>query len=279
MTDQPAPGAMSAEAFMTSAKPSTPSHSGNDIHAVAIASELRQIVGDAAANAPRTLQQHLGPSELGVPCDRQIVHKLLALPDTNHVTDPWPSIVGTAVHAWMDEVFRAQPGQRWHSERRVTPMEGHPGTADLYDAQHQRVIDHKCLGTSTHDKLRTQGPPRHYFVQLLLYALGYIRAGFPVTSIAIAAWPRTGSSLSGLYVWHHVITAADWQLIEQVISETKTRKDYAALVSAGAITIDQVPRNPGDDCYHCPAYRPQSAKDGGPGCPGTAGSRPEAFKR
>ena len=68
--------------------------------------------------------------------------------------------------------------------------------ADLYDAQNFRVIDHKCLGSSTHDKLRTQGPPRHYYVQLLLYALGYIRAGYTVRSIAIAAWPRTGSSLA-----------------------------------------------------------------------------------
>jgi hypothetical protein len=48
-----------------------------------------------AARAPRTLQQHLGPSELGVECDRQVAGKMAALPATNHVVDPWPSMVGT----------------------------------------------------------------------------------------------------------------------------------------------------------------------------------------
>lgn len=268
MTDN-TPAAMGAEAFMATAKPSTASHSGNDAVAVRIAAELRDIVRDAAMNAPRQVQRHLGPSELGVECDRQVVHKLLDLPDTNHVVDPWPSIVGTAVHAWLDTTFtNAQPAGRWLPERKVAPTDDHPGTADLYDAHNFRVIDHKCLGSSTHDKLRTQGPPRHYFVQLLLYALGYIRAGYRVDSIAIAAWPRTGSSLAGLYVWHHVITADDWRLVEQVLAETKTRKDYAALVQAGAITIGQVPRTPSDGCYFCPAYRPEAAHDGGPGCPG-----------
>lgn len=265
---------MTAAAFMASHTPrESASHSGNDVVAVGIASELREVVRRVAENAPRQVQVHLGPSELGVECDRQVVHKLLQLPDTNHVTDPWPSIVGTAVHAWMEEAFTQADPHRWLAERKVTPMEGHTGTADLYDVRHQRVIDHKCLGSSTHDKLRTQGPPRHYYVQLLLYALGYIRAGFPVTSVAIAAWPRTGSSLAGLYVWHHVITDDDWRLVEEVMADTARRKDLAALVSHGLLTMPQVPRTPTDGCYHCPAYRPEAARDGGPGCPGQAKGR------
>lgn len=614
MTDNTPPAVMGAEAFMATAKPSTASHSGNDAVAVRIAAELRDIVRDAAMNAPRQVQRHLGPSELGVECDRQVVHKLTGQPDTNHVVDPWPSIVGTAIHAWLDTTFtNAQPPGRWLPERKVAPTDEHPGTADLYDARNFRVIDHKglaidtpvptpdgwslvgdlqvgdmvfgsdgspctvtntypyqervcyrvrftdgtelvvddvqefvwtlsdsgrevtasaaesvgmvwssrkraqrnlrlynsdalvlperqlpvepyvlgcwlgdgsihggvitqphdvelfehieqqgyvvgppigargvsrtvyglasdlrragilhrdtnwphshgrltgtkriptgylrashaqrlallqglmdtdgtwnrarkqavfittdaalarqvqelvatlgwnahinsqrasgfgvdttvyhvayspfganpfrltrkarqvrlegsrraryrlveyiepvptvttrcidvdspdhlylagrdflpvhnCLGSSTHDKLRTQGPPRHYFVQLLLYALGYIRAGFRVDSIAIAAWPRTGSSLAGLYVWHHVITADDWRLVEEVLADTKRRKDYAALVDGGHITMNQVPRTPSSACYHCPAYRPEAGRDGGPGCPGTVTS-------
>ena len=589
----------------------TGQHSGNDAVAVAIAAELRTIVKNAAENAPRQVQRHLGPSELGVECDRQVVHKLLDLPTTNHVSDPWPSIVGTAVHAWLADAFTATDPARWMAENKVTPHPEHPGTADLYDVQNRRVLDHKglaidtpvptpdgwtlvgdlqvgdtvfgsdgaprtvtntypyqervcyrvrftdgtelvvddvqefvwtlsdsgrevtasaaesvgmvwssrkraqrnlrlynsgalvlperqlpvepyvlgcwlgdgsihggvitqphdvelfehieqqgyvvgppigargvsrtvyglapdlrragilrrdtdwphshgrltgtkhiptdylrashaqrlallqglmdtdgtwnrarkqavfittdaplarqvqelvatlgwnahinpqrvsgfgvdttvyhvtyspfganpfrlarkarqvrlegsrraryrlvesiepvptvttrcidvdspdhlylathamipvhnCLGTSTHNKVRTQGPGRAYYVQLLLYALGYIRAGYPVESVALVAWPRTGSSLAELYVWHHAITPEDWQLVSDVLDQTKVRKDMAALVRAGALTMDQVPRSPsGDECYFCPAYRPESAKDGGPGCPGT----------
>lgn len=604
------PAVGSLTAFMATAKPNTASHSGNDDTAVAIASEVRELVRDRAEHAPRSLQVHLGPSELGVACDRQVVHKLLQLPRTNHVSDPWPSIVGTAVHGWMEEAFTEADPERWFTERRVEPFPGHSGTADLYDALNFRVLDHKglaidtpvptpdgwalagdlqvgdavfgsdgtpctvtttyphqardcyrvrftdgtelvvddvqefvwtlsdsgrevtanaaesvglvrssrkraqrnlrlynteplvlperqlpvepyvlgcwlgdgsihggsitqphdvdlfdhierqgyvvgppigargvsrtvyglatdlrragllwpddnwphshgrltgvkripmdylrasytqrlallqglmdtdgswnrarkqavfittdspmahqvqelvatlgwnahinpqratgfgvertvyhvtyspfgdnpfrlerkarqvrpegslcaryrlvesiepvptvttrcidvdstdhlylasramlpvhnCLGASTHDKLRTQGPPRHYYVQLLLYALGYIRAGYRVDSVAIIAWPRTGSSLSEVYVWHHTITTEDWELVQSVIDDTARRKDLAALVDGGHLTMDQVPRTAGD-CYFCPAYRPQSAKDGGPGCPGTA---------
>lgn len=263
----------SVEAFLATASTDpqrTGQHSGNDAVAVAIAAELRTIVKNAAENAPRQVQRHLGPSELGVACDRQVVHKLLDLPTTNHVSDPWPSVVGTAVHAWLADAFTATDPARWMAENKVTPHPEHPGTADLYDVQNRRVLDHKCLGTSTHNKIRTQGPGRAYHVQLLLYALGYIRAGYPVESVALVAWPRTGSSLAGLYVWHHAITPADWELVAEVLDQTKTRKDLAALVRAGALTMDQVPRSPsGDECYFCPAYRPESGRDGGPGCPGT----------
>lgn len=255
---------------MATAKRDTASASGNNTAAVALAKELRDIVTQVADRAPRTVQVHLGPSELGVECDRQVVHKLLQLPTTNHVVDAWPSIVGTAVHAWLADAFTATDPQRWLAEKRVAPTDEHPGTADLYDMVRRWVIDHKNLGKTTHDQLRRNGPPRHYYVQLLLYALGYIRAGFPVEAVAIAAWPRTGSSLAGLYVWHHTITPEDWELVAQVLAETKRRKDYAALVSLGLLPIDQVPRHPSAECYFCPAYRPQSATDGGLGCPGQA---------
>lgn len=268
------------DAFRAAARPmASASHSGNNPDAVRIAAECRDLVRTASERSPRSTQVHLGPSELGVECDRQIVHKLLQLPTTNHVSDPWPSIVGTGGHMWMEEAFSNADPARWFTERKVTPMDGHSGTADLYDAQTFGVLDHKFLGSTTHKQLQKDGPPRNYYVQLLLYALGYIRAGYRVDYVAILAWPRTGGKLAGLYVWQHKITAEDWQLVEQVVADTARRKALAAEVAAGRLSIDDVPRHPTDGgCYHCPAYRPEAAKDNGPGCPGIAGNRPEAFK-
>src|SRR4051794_33501684 len=156
---------------------------GSSAWASRYATELRRVFTDHAARAPRTLQQHLGPSELGVACDRQVAGKMAALPATNHVADPWPSIVGTACHAWAAEAFEAdnlrQGLLRWIAEQRVTPHPEHPGTADLYDALEQCVDDHKFLGESSMAKIR-KGWPRHYLVQLLLYGLGYFLMGLPV---------------------------------------------------------------------------------------------------
>src|SRR5437588_2290578 len=138
--------------------------SGNTPWASRYADELRRVVVTHAARAPRSLQRHLGPSELGTPCDRQVAGKLAGLPTTNHVADPWPSVVGTAVHVWLAEAFAADNLRRnllrWAPEVRVSPTDAHPGTADLYDAVEAAVVDHKVLGENSMRKVQSaDGPP------------------------------------------------------------------------------------------------------------------------
>jgi hypothetical protein len=244
------------------------------------AAELRRVLLEHAARAPRTLQQHLGPSELGVECDRQVAGKMAALPVTNHVADPWPSIVGTALHAWAAEAFQSDNLRhatlRWVAEQRVTPHPDHPGTADLYDALEAAVVDHKFLGESSMAKIR-KGWPRHYLVQLLLYGLGYHLLGLPVRRVALAAYPRTAATLDGLYVRDARFTDETGQvapevveLLRAVFADTARRKAQAAEILAGRMTLMDVPAHPDDDgCYFCPFYRPQAARDGAAGCPGT----------
>ena len=266
----------SLAAFMSAAK-AVPM-SGNTAWAAAYCNELREVVRWHGDNAPRNLQRHLGPSEIGHPCDRQVVGKLVGFPKTNHVVDPWPSIVGTAIHTWMDGTFQAENQrigfERWLPERKVTPHPEHPGTSDLYDAQTFTVVDHKNLGESSMAKLRSpNGPPIHYQFQLKLYARGYRNLGLRVDRIVIIGWPRTGSSLDGAYAWEHVLTPADDQQLEQLFARMEWRNQWAAAINQGLAQLGDVPAVPDpDDCYMCPFYRPQSARDGGPGCPGHAGA-------
>lgn len=255
--------------------------SGNTPWAARYAAEVRRIVHQHAARAPRTLQQHLGPSELGVACDRQVVGKLAALPVTNHVSDPWPSIVGTAVHAWLADAFTAENLRtgvtRFLTEFRVTPHPDHPGTGDLYDHAEQSVDDHKVLGPTSLAKVQSAGgPPRKYRVQLHLYALGFRALGLPVRRVALIAYPRTAASLDGLYVWEEPHDAAAEQLLQEVFNQTAFRKILAASLIAGRLGLTDIPSSPSDDeCFFCPFYRPQSARDNGPGCPGTVQHRPQ----
>lgn len=248
------------------------------------AAELKRVFLEHAANAPRTLQDHLGPSELGVECDRQVAGKLAALPSTNHIVDPWPSIVGTACHAWAADAFTADnirhAMDRWKAERKVTPHPDHPGTADLWDALEQAVVDHKFLGPSSLNKIR-KGWPRHYLVQLLLYCLGYWLEGFPVKRAVLAAYPRTEATLSGMFVRDIAFADANGypslavlELLDTVFDDTRRRKVQAQQILAGQLRFEDVPATPDDDtCYFCPFYRSEAAEDGGPGCPGTKGGR------
>lgn len=275
----------SPDDFMAAAAGGPSATQGNTPWAAAYARELADVVTRYSDRRPRSLQRHLGPSELGVECDRQVVGKLLGLPKTNHVADPWPSFVGTAVHAELESAFQwadvedAPPSGlgtpfRWHTERRVTPRAGNEGTADLYDAATFTLGDHKCLGDTTMKKLRSAGgPPRKYVAQMALYAVGYMRLGLRVDRTALIAWPRTGSTLDGLYVHEQAMDQSMFDLVAEVFADTDRRESMAELVAAGAHTIDQVTRAPdGDECHFCPFYRPQSARDGGVGCPGTVGA-------
>lgn len=261
--------------FMATA--SAPRLSGNTAWAQRYAGEIRRVVQGHAERAPRSQQVHLGPSEIGHLCHRQVAGKLAGLPRTNHVTDPWPSVVGTAVHAWLEQAFRDENERlgriRWVPETRVTPIDGHAGTGDLYDAAERAVDDHKVLGESSMAKVRRpQGPPRHYVVQLLLYARGFRRLGLPVDRVALLAYPRTGASLDGLYVWERPHTPADDELLDHVVvPELAYRKEWAQRIRDGLAQLTDVPMDPADECHFCIFYRPQSARDGGPGCPGHSG--------
>lgn len=259
--------------FMAGAAHTSPM--GNTPWASAMAREVIGVVTRATERAPRSQQVHLGPSEIGVECDRQVVGKLLRMPKTNHVADPWPSFVGSAVHVALADAFdadnRATGVLRWLTETRVEPHPDHRGTADLYDEVEQAVLDHKNLGESSMAKVRAGKIPQKYERQLLLYGLGYLRAGKPVRRVGLIAYPRTGSSLDGVYVWERPFDGQALELLAETFRDMERRKALAALVADpnSRMRWDQVEMAPDDDeCYFCPFYRPQSARDGGPGCPG-----------
>lgn len=258
--------------------------SGNTEWAQRMAAEVKSIVRAYTEWQPRNQQVHLGPSELGVECDRQVVGKLVREPVTNHVSDPWPSFMGTAGHAAVEKAFQADnariaplPGEppdfvRWLTEHRVSPHPEHDGTADLYDEREHAVLDHKFLGDSSREKIIRGEIPRKYKRQLLLYGLGYVRAGYPVERVAIIAYPRTRSSLDGLYVWETPFDGAAIEELVDTFADTARRKHMAAEVLAGRLTLEQVPRHPiRDECFFCHAYRPEGGHGPAVGCPGTVG--------
>lgn len=269
----------SLEEFFAAPTPAAAATQGNTPWAAAAARRSADILRRYSARRPRNLQRHLGPSELAVECDRQVVGKLVGEEITNHVTDPWPSFVGTAGHAELDKMFAWENTQlgtvRYHPERRVRPgnpgdpFHDHPGTADLYDAWEFCVEDHKWLGSTSMAKVkRPEGPPRKYQGQLGIYGLGYMREGLRVDRVAILAWPRTSSWLHDLYVWERPMDGSMAALLTDVMIDTQRRKWQAQEVAAGVIPLQAVPRSPShDECYFCPFYRPN--QNDGIGCPGT----------
>ena len=97
--------------------------------------------------------------------------------------------------------------------------------------------------------------------------------GYRVDRVVLASWPRTKSSLDEGYVWEHIITAEDFELVKNVLAKTEVREAVAVEVNEGRMSIWDVPMTPSyEDCFYCPLFRPQAATDPTvTGCPGTAG--------
>lgn len=181
-----------------------------DVHALAL-----EVVENAIAAHPRSHQKMIGPSEIGLECDRRILYKLAQVPEPPR-PPAWKPAVGTACHSQMEEWFDALipngdlTNADWISEWQVTvgmlgagtdavPITGH---SDLYHRPTGTVIDFKFVGSRQLTKYRLHGPSLQYKTQAMLYAKGFTESGGwePARQVAIWFLPRDGE-LGQAYWW------------------------------------------------------------------------------
>lgn len=240
-----------------------------------LATTVIETVKHAAANAPRSLQTAPGPSELGTPCTRRLVYKALDWnPKPNRDTDPWASVIGTSVHAWMAQTFEAENErlgrQRYLIEHRVHLPYGISGSTDLYDRDERLNNDWKCVGLDKVRAYRRDGPGDQYRAQAHLYALGLQLAGEHPENVAITFLPR-GGRIDGLHVWTEPY---DPQIAVNALKRYQSARDFTLFLDP-----EQTPANwallPTADAYcaYCPWFLPRST-DLSEGCPGHSAPAP-----
>jgi hypothetical protein len=233
-----------------------------------LAADIRSVVLEASHRAPRSQQQALGPSEIGEVCPRKLAYKLMRHTESNTDSDPWASIVGTAVHAWLADAFLAANARlgriRYLVEQRLVIRGALTGTCDLYDADRQMVIDHKVPGVTSMNAAKKNGPSPTYIAQAHLYGYGYVQLGLPVKDVALALYPRAGM-LSGLWVWTQPY---DESVALQALARHDSILEVAAALDVAhhAERYRDVPRVTGHACTYCPYWKPGT--DTGDGCPG-----------
>ena len=220
---------------------------------------LRDIIIDnikyASNNAPRSLQRHIGPSQVGTPCARQLAYQLAGTQESRSFNDPWPSIVGTAVHAWIADAMETHNQlliskglkPRWHLERRVDVGLGLQGSCDCYDEVTGTVLDWKILGNTQYAKYVKDGPSETYRVQAHCYGLGYARAGYDVTRVGIGFFGRA-KTLNDLHIWSEPFDA---NVAIAALARMKNTQDQ---LDSGVTPLDIVAA-PGAVCFFCPFKR------------------------
>lgn len=226
---------------------------------------IANVVRAASHRAPRSQQVRLGPSEIGDPCVRKLSYKLLEVEKLNTFSDPWPSISGTAIHAWLAEAFGTADVGDYLIEHKVTARPGLSGTVDLYEVATGTVIDHKCVGQTSMKKAKLDGPTHQQKVQINIYAYGLKQQGYDVKKVALAFYPL-GGMLTGLHCW-----IDDYD--EQIALDAMNRQDDI-LSLLNVIDVEANPENwslipiaPSRNCNFCNWHDP-SATDVSKGCAG-----------
>lgn len=211
------------------------------------------------ANRARSRQVAIGPSEIGVPCDRRLAYSLVNAPPQPWPGVKWAPLLGTAVHALIADALRDANDRagrvRWLVEQRVVADRQVDGSCDAYDTDTDTVIDWKLVGKSTADKARRGGPGDQYEAQAHIYGRGWQRIGRDPRWVRIVFLPRWSSSITDAYEW-----TAPYSRLSAERALTR-RSDVAARAAA----LDLV-NNPADwaripgavssgDCYFCPYHR------------------------
>lgn len=172
--------------------------------------DLQAVLEHAMVNDERSLQTALGPSELGVDCDRCLINMLGQAPEDEGA--PWLPTLGRAAHEWAEvallQWLAATGSDRYLPEGKVAvgqlrgvDVTGHTDVLDIHTGT---VVDYKLVGTTTLKKIRTRKgiqPGLTYKRQANLYGRGWALAGYDVRSVAVWFWPRNGFRISDGAVW------------------------------------------------------------------------------
>lgn len=229
---------------------------------------------------PRSQQVHLGPSEIGEPCERKLAYKLFGTPIVRPEGLKWAALVGTWGHAGLGEVFEAENKrlgrERYLIERRVpvAPVIDISGECDCFDVDTGEVIDFKFPGKSSLDNYKRHGPSQVYRTQVHLYGKGWVNAGFEVRSVRILFLPRASHLFGDAHEWSEpfdmgVADRALERLVRLAGAGVARGLGGSAGDTAGFAEFDTDTTS----CRFCPWHSPLAKSATAQGCPGTGPSK------
>jgi hypothetical protein len=245
---------------------------GEDPFTSLLRGQLISMVRWAEQQNPRSKQQMIGPSEVGSLCDRRIGYRLAEIPRCNTDFDPWPSIVGTAIHSWLDDAvsnwMTCHGSTAWSTETTLVINDFVEGHADLYSHEHRSVIDYKTVGPDVMKKIRRDGPPLGYQIQTHVYGYGFEQQGHQVDRVCLVFLPRAGW-FKDMFIWSSIYNREI-----AVVAMTRLQVIAQQILKLDTLTYpnkwNDVEAVPSNECGFCPWYNPGRENHGADdqGCPG-----------
>jgi len=160
-----------------------------------IANELIKAVTSTSKGSSRSQQKKVGPSEIGG-CRKKVWLKLQGVEQTNTDTLRLASIMGTAIHTYIQEAFERQdPFKERYILEGEFEYEDLMGHVDMYDIEKQEVIDWKTTKKSN----LTYFPSKQQRWQVQVYGWLIAQNGKPVKNVTLVALARDGDERDIVY--------------------------------------------------------------------------------
>lgn len=224
---------------------------------------------------PRSLQVAIGPSEIGSPCDRRLAMRIAGVRKVNSVTDPWPAIVGTAIHDWLERCLQrdntraiaAGRPPEWITERKVALDPIITGVSDAFHVPTGTVVDWKSMGDAAEKRLADEGPGIGYETQIQGYGLGFSRAGLKVRKVGLMFLSRGGKLSQARYYEWDFDPALAQRAIERVYRIGNMILSLQAQHGTSEVW-NMIQPDPTALCGWCPFFQRSSGQASSSGCPG-----------
>lgn len=160
-----------------------------------IANKLIKSLVNTSKGSLRSNQVEVGPSEIGG-CRRKVWLKLQDAKQTNPNTLRLASIMGTAIHDYIEKSFYAEDpfAERYLLENEFE-FDGIKGHVDMYDIEKMEVIDWK----TTKKTNLTYFPSKQQRWQVQVYGWLLEQNHKPVTNVTLVAIPRDGDERDIVY--------------------------------------------------------------------------------
>lgn len=229
--------------------------------------DLKQVIVNADRMRPRSQQRQLGPSGVDPHCQRRLAYALAAsrgphpTPEQtghNRYSDPMPSIMGTALHSWLEDAVKADNQRlgyvRWIPEQQVEVRPGLTGCCDVYDLLTDTALDWKLLGAASYAKVLKHGVSHAYRVQRHLYGRGWVNHGLPVKYVGNVILCRAGS-LQKIHLDREPYSDT---FVNDVFTRIDDTEDLMRRykVECDPAGFKNIPTTPDDDCEYCPWWSP-----------------------
>lgn len=227
----------------------TPRKSPEPIPQTPFSHWVRELILRSELRRPRTLQRHIGPSQVGEKCDRQLAMTMMGA-DPVAFSDPLKAWVGTGVHLSMQNAVEEENASRRYLTEHPVTYRGISGSVDFFDRLTGAMADWKSKELAKIRAAVKASTDEGYAIQQQVYAAGLQEQGERVNSIHLVYIPVNGK-LDDIYddyieVDRSVADAAIDRLeaLENRVADGEAVEQFAPYVSAL--------------CPWCPFYSPDA---------------------